>query len=92
MVHRPGYAERVFDATGEAYLENLVVNLGKLDWRRSNGDASNSRLLDGVWAKLVPTHEYGDPHLKAVLGVAFYQPVRALKFVSDTGARRNVPA
>ena len=77
-----GYAERVFDATGDAYLENLVVNLGKLDWRRSNGDASDSVLLDGVWAKLVPTHKYGDPHLKAVIGVAYYQPVRTLKFVS----------
>ena len=77
-----GYAERVFDATGDAYLENLVVNLGKLDWRRSNGDASNSQLLDGVWAKLAPTSEYSDPHVKAVLGVAFYQPIRALKFVT----------
>lgn len=77
-----GYGERVFDATGDALLENLVVNLGKLDWRRSNGDASSSVLLDGVWAKLVPTQEYSDPHIKAVSGVAFYQPLRALEFVS----------
>jgi len=77
-----GYAERMFDATAGEYLENLVVNLGKLDWRRSNGDASSSVLLDGVWGKLEPTEKYGDPQLKAVLGVAYYQPRRALSFVT----------
>ena len=75
-----GYAERVFDAASDAYLEHVLVNLGKLDWRRANGDPSNSRLLDGVWAKLRPRSDYVDPHINAVSAVAYYQPGRALDF------------
>jgi len=65
----------------DTYLEQLVVNLGRLDWRRSSGDPSNSRLLDGIWARLKPSQEYGDPHLKAIQSVAYFQPERALAFV-----------
>jgi transcriptional regulator with XRE-family HTH domain len=76
-----GYAERVFDGAGDAYLQHVLFNLGKLDWRRANGDPSNSRLLDGVWAKLSPRSDYVDPHVAAVSAVAYYQPKRALDFV-----------
>ena len=58
----------------------LLLNLGKLDWRLSNGDASNSNLLDGVWAKLKPTSEYADPYIRSVQAIAFYQPLRAITF------------
>jgi transcriptional regulator with XRE-family HTH domain len=75
-----GYAEAVFDKLPDRFIENLVVNLGKLDWRRSDGDTSESRLLDGVWAKLKPTSDYSDPHIKAVAEIAYFQPGRALDF------------
>jgi transcriptional regulator with XRE-family HTH domain len=75
-----GYAEMAFDAADERLVENLLLNLGKLDWRLSNGDASNSNLLDGVWAKLKPRSEYRDSHISAVKAVAFYQPLRAIVF------------
>ncbi|MGE0769701.1 MAG: helix-turn-helix domain-containing protein [Hyphomicrobiaceae bacterium] len=78
-----GYAEKVFGSVEGTGLENLVVNLGRLDWRRARGDTSNSRLLDGIWAMIRPEHEHGDPYLKAVTSVAFYQPDRALRFVND---------
>jgi hypothetical protein len=39
-----GYAEQVFNAASNMYIEHLLLNLGKLDWRRTNGDTSNSRL------------------------------------------------
>ena len=74
------YAERVFDAVGNAYIEHVLVNLGKLDWRLANGDPSNSRLLDGIWRKLEPSSEYSDPHINAVTAVAYYQPGRTLDF------------
>ena len=78
-----GYAEKVFDAVdGSQSLENLIVNLGRLDWRRNDGDPSESRLLDGIWAKLKPVNDDYDPHLKAVTAVAYYQPQRALSFVA----------
>lgn len=78
-----GYAERVFDAADDRLLKQIVVNLGKIDWRRSNGDPSNSRLLDRIWAKLRPTQKYGDPHLEAVKTVAYYQPERALALAEN---------
>ena len=75
-----GYAELVFSAVEGEYIENLLVNLGKLDWLRADGDATNSRLLDEVWGKLIPTSEYDDPYIKAVTAVAYYQPAKALEF------------
>lgn len=78
-----GYAEQVFESANDGLLEHIVLNLGKLDWRRSNGDPSNSKLLDEIWRKLRPEHEYGDPHVRAVKAVAYYQPTRALLYVED---------
>ena len=78
-----GYAERVFEAVGNAYIEHVLVNLGKLDWRKANGDPSNSSLLDGVWRQLKPTDEYHDPYISAVASVAYYQPLRALDFAEQ---------
>jgi len=74
------YAERVFDASTDAQVEHLLLNLGKLDWRLSNRDPSNSRLLDGIWGKLRPSRDYADPYIRAVTSVAYYQPERSLRF------------
>jgi transcriptional regulator with XRE-family HTH domain len=76
-----GYAETVFAHANEKQVEHLLVNLSRLDWRRSHGDPSNSKLVDGIWSKLNPEHEYSDPHLKAVAAVAYYQPTKAIEFV-----------
>lgn len=76
-----GYAEVVFDASNEAQIEHLLVNLSRLDWRRADGDPSNSKLIDGVWRKLNPEREYSDPHIKAVMAVAYYQPSKSIEFV-----------
>ncbi|MFO1091263.1 MAG: helix-turn-helix domain-containing protein [Hyphomicrobiales bacterium] len=83
-----GYAELVFDNVDGDRLEHLVLNIGKLDWSRSNGASSNSKLLDGIWEKLRPTGEFGDHHLKAITEVAFFQPERALVFVEKCVRRR----
>jgi transcriptional regulator with XRE-family HTH domain len=75
-----GYAERVFEAARDHQVGHLLLNLGKLDWRLANGNPSNSRLLDGIWRKLRPSRPYSDPHVRAVIDVAYYQPQRALTF------------
>lgn len=81
-----GYAEKVFEVADSQsrgdgrFVKQIVLNLGRLDWRRANGDPVNSKLLDQIWAKLTPTEKYGDPHLEAVKGVAYYQPSRAVAF------------
>lgn len=74
------FAERVFTLASESQIENLLINLCRLDWRRSNGDPSNSRLVDGIWSQLNPQNEYQDPHLRAVKAVAYYQPLKAIEF------------
>src|SRR5205823_11650341 len=53
-----GYAERIFDLATGVYLEHVLLNIGKLDWRLSNGNPSNSRMLDEIWAKLDPSGDY----------------------------------
>jgi transcriptional regulator with XRE-family HTH domain len=75
-----GYAEKVFAAAGERHIGHVLLNLGKLDWRLANGQPRNSRLLDGIWSQLAPSTDYGDPHIKAVTAVAYFQPDRALSF------------
>ena len=75
-----GYAEKVFAVAGDRYIEHVLLNLGKLDWRLANGRPSNSRLLDGIWGQLAPSSDYDDPHIKAVTAVAYFQPERALSF------------
>jgi transcriptional regulator with XRE-family HTH domain len=78
-----GYAEKVFAAAGDQYIEHVLLNLGKLDWRLANGRPSNSGLLDGIWGQLAPSTDYGDPHIKAVTAVAYFQPERALSFAEN---------
>lgn len=78
-----GYAEKLFAATGGAHIKNILLNLGKLDWRLTNGQSSNSKLLDGIWQLLKPSQQYSDPCIEAVKSVAYYQPARALRFVEQ---------
>ncbi|MHA6298762.1 helix-turn-helix domain-containing protein [Devosia sp. CAU 1758] len=75
-----GHIERYFEHIPEAYIENLLVNLGRVDWRRTGGKPGQSELLDSIWSKLKPERQYSDPHIKAVQAVAYYQPKRALDF------------
>jgi hypothetical protein len=75
-----GYAEHVFDSASSAQIQNLLLNLGRLDWRLAKGDPTNSKLLDGIWRKLLLHEADSATYLSAVTDVAFYQPVRALDF------------
>ena len=87
-----GFAEQLFDAVPEAYVEPILVNLGRLDWAKCNGDTRSSKLLDALWAKLRWQSEYEDAHLKAAAAVAYYQPRQALRFVRrmmDEGRRHD---
>ncbi len=85
-----GYAEQVFDIIDDRLKGQLLINLARLDWRRKNGDVGESRLLDGVWAKLNPSNEPWDPQLDAVADIAFYQPRRCLDFVERKVAEDNI--
>lgn len=76
-----GFAATVFDAAPDAYAEHILVNFGRLDWRKSNGDTRNSLLLDELWSRLKYQDKYVNPHLRAAAAAAYYQPRQALAFV-----------
>ncbi len=89
--HLSPFAERVFDSVVGAQLANVLVNLGRLDWRRSAGDTSESRLLDSLWRKLDGIENELDPRFDAVRTVAVYQPKQALEFVQKQFDAGRVP-
>jgi transcriptional regulator with XRE-family HTH domain len=78
------FAQAALTAAGdaEALMTNVMVNLGRLDWRRSKGDTSASDLLAGAWRSLDTIQEQWDRRLNAVKAVAYYQPDQALNFVA----------
>ncbi|MFA6037476.1 MAG: helix-turn-helix domain-containing protein [Legionellales bacterium] len=79
-----GYAEKIFNEISNSKLiENLVLNLGRLDWRLTNGDPSNSQLLDSIWGKIYENDEYTNSWINVITPVAYYQPHRALKFAEQ---------
>jgi len=75
-----GQAEHVFSAAGAEYKAHLLLNLGRLDWRRNEGDTSQSRLLESLWNALAWEDDYRHVQVKAAVEVAPFQPSQALRF------------
>lgn len=76
------YAEDVLRAAPAKILQNVLVNLGRLDWRQRDGDTANSRLLENVWRQFDEIASPHDERLDAIAAVALFQPRQALAFVS----------
>lgn len=74
-----GEAERVFAAAIAEHKAHLLLNLGRLDWRRNEGDTADSRLVDALWRGLDWEDDYQRPQLKAAVEAAYYQPRQALE-------------
>ncbi|RYG20548.1 MAG: helix-turn-helix domain-containing protein, partial [Caulobacteraceae bacterium] len=83
------FAESVLAAAPAPLLRNIVLNLGRLDWRRRDGDTANSALLNAVWRRFASIENAYDDRLDAVRAVSVYQPRQALDLVSDF-LRRNI--
>ena len=75
-----GYAERIFEIAIPEHKENVLLNLGRLDWRRNEGDTSSSHLLDTIWSRLKWEDDYRNAQVKAAAAAAYYQPRQALQF------------
>lgn len=80
-------AKRLLEAMPPSLLKNTLVNLGRLDWRRTDGDTESSRLLDAVWRSFDDIAENWDPRLDAIKAVALYQPRQALDFITRLSQR-----
>lgn len=75
------FAERALAVTPAALQTNLMVNLGRLDWRINDGDTSASTLLAEAWSRLDAIRDEWDDRLEAAKAVALYQPKQAIAFV-----------
>jgi len=71
---------KVFDIASTNHLKNLLLNLGRLDWRLREGKTDDSALLTSLGPKLRWGERYHNPHVEAVEAVAYYQPRFALDF------------
>ena len=76
------FANKMLEAMPTSLLKNALVNLGRLDWRRTDGDTANSQLLDAVWRSFDDVNEDWDPRLDAIKAAALYQPRQALDFIT----------
>lgn len=85
-----GYADDLFEKVAGRALRNLLVNVGKLDWRLTAAadGALGSEVLDGIWATLQGhlRHAGAPPAvlqaiLNVVADVAYYQPERVVALV-----------
>jgi predicted regulator of Ras-like GTPase activity (Roadblock/LC7/MglB family) len=84
------FAEKVIDQVGHEQLEQVMVNLGRMDWRRNQGDPSNSVLLERAWERLDDLEYSWDPRFRAVRAVAMYQPRQALAYVQRNLGRPEI--
>ncbi len=86
-----GYVDELFDQLAGKALQNLLVNVGKLDWRLSNttGTSPGGRLLDRVWARVdnlfsaAPQGAARRTILETVGDVAYFQPERSLELAAQ---------
>jgi transcriptional regulator with XRE-family HTH domain len=86
------FADRVFELAPDPLLGHVLVNLGRLDWRRNFGDQSRSHLLDHLWRALKVGDSYHMPALEAASAAAVYQPRQAIDFVTAqlrAGSKRD---
>ncbi|MHB8894926.1 MAG: helix-turn-helix domain-containing protein [Candidatus Geothermincolia bacterium] len=75
-----GYSERVFAVAIPEHKEHVLLNIGRLDWRRNEGDTADSTLLDGLWSTLKWEADYQRAQVKAAVQAAYFQPRQALAF------------
>ncbi len=76
------FADQVFEMAVPPLLGHVLVNLGRLDWRRTSGDPAKRHLVEHLWRALKVTDGYHDSGLEAATAAAIYQPRQALDFVT----------
>lgn len=83
------FATKIAEKVEADRLVQVLVNLGRADWRLADGDPANSTLLDPIWRTLREIEGKYDGRIGAVEAVAYYQPAQALEFVQAQIDRGN---
>ena len=81
-----GYAERVWNHASGSARRNLLVNLGRIDWKLSSEGSLQQSLLDMAWHTLEKDFKESGISarvdlLKLLEKVAFFQPQRTLELI-----------
>ncbi|MEI6621837.1 MAG: helix-turn-helix domain-containing protein [Actinomycetes bacterium] len=90
-----GYASRVMDVASGPLTQNLIINLGRLDWRTRDGVSLGGGPLDEVWSRFRVQVENGDSfaqaaQLRNLSQVAPFQPMRAIELVDAVIKNRGL--
>ncbi len=75
------FAQKAITVVPDKLVTNLLVNLGRMDWRRSDGKTEGSDLLAEIWRSFDVIDNEWDARLDAIKSVAVYQPTQALQFI-----------
>ena len=80
------YADHIFRRAGDKYVENLLMNLSKIDWQVSASRGVQTNVLDEIWRDLTARFRRSgilerEALLKGLRRVSLYQPERVLSFV-----------
>lgn len=70
----------IFELANKDHLKNMLVNLGRLDWRLREGATDDSDVLRSIEPHLRWHGDYVNRHVQAVEAMAYYQPRLALNF------------
>jgi hypothetical protein len=80
-----GYVQKVFDAFGNIFPENVLFNLSELDWRITR-EGKSIDLLGEAWRRIenefkMASHFQRSQILEHLERVAYFQPARTLRLV-----------
>jgi len=76
------FALQVLDALSQSdLLKNVLLNLGRMDWRVNDGDTATSALLSQVWRRFDDIDSTYDHRLEAIKSIAIYQPKQTIDFI-----------
>lgn len=84
------FATTVAEKVEADRLVQVLVNLGRADWRLADGDPTNSKLLEPIWRTLRGIDAKYDGRIAAVEAVAYYQPAQAMEFVQAQIERGHI--
>jgi transcriptional regulator with XRE-family HTH domain len=84
------FALTVANSVSGSQLAQVLVNLGRTNWRLEEGDPSESNLLEPIWQNLRSISDHYDNRIAAVQAVAYYQPRQALSFIEHQIAQGRI--
>jgi len=84
-----GFAEDILQQAPDHLVENIVKNVGKVHWLRSEAPNADSRLLDTLWKTATEKYEATFTGKNGLLNLAYFHPERAVAYAQEYIRRRQ---